>query len=165
MQETDRSKKAMLIAGVGLLQILLLGGAFLLGVFVTRTSIQTNPNQPAGVIAPQSGNAQQPAEPQPGQSDRQQQNILPGLSAPPQMIGHLVHISADTLELVRPQQPQPILVDAETTIETLEGEALTPADLQRDMILAVYGHPLPDSQQFLAERIVILPPPGTPPAN
>jgi hypothetical protein len=134
-----------IILGAVILMVVLLVGAFSVGVYIgrhgwTSESLQFQPEGPGG----QPGNI--PDVPQ-GPSDR------------PNIIGRVRALSPLGLQLATQDGPRTVEVNQDTRVTDVDGFPLTLVDLRLGDLLAIYGDFTPgDGQRLLAERILRLPP-------
>lgn len=75
------------------------------------------------------------------------------------MIGRLRNVSLEALEVAADQGPRPVLLDENTTYEDCDGNSLTLRDLQRGMVIAIYGVFADDGRNLIAGQVIVLPPP------
>jgi len=130
-------------------------------------------NQPPGQVpgnpgqAPGSGAGQIPGGQPPNQGPSSQgplpnapQALPSGLDTPPRLIGRLIAISPDGLDLATPDGPRPVLLTADTVIEDGEGGALALSDLAPGDVVGIYGELSGGGagRTLTATRVVILPP-------
>ncbi len=152
------ARRWQLIAGGVVLALMLNAATFSLGMYVgehgwTREGLRYKPG-PQGVpganLLPDVG---------PG-AGLQLQGGQPGLLAPqPDLIGRLLLIAADSLELATPAGPRLVRVDGETAVQDERGQPLALGDLHVGDVLAVFGEAIPGGErQFHATRLVRLPP-------
>jgi hypothetical protein len=163
---TMKGKRAWVIGGVVLLELMLLVAVFALGVYFGRYG----PTREGLVYAGPGGARAQPAQQQQRQEGRpegqQQQQVQPGglpqlppgLTEPPQLIGRVRNISPEGLNLATADGPRPVLFDEETTCRDYQGVELGLQRLRQGMVIAVYGERSPDGRNLIASEIVILPP-------
>ncbi len=152
----EKKRRTRLIGGVVLLQVVMLLAVFWLGVYSERHIMSMNdqgPNQPGGQV---NGAPGQPPNPQ--QAPVAQQ-LPPGLTEPPQVIGHLARIDPGGFDVLTERGPRPILIDEETLFRDHEGNAIALGDLQQGYLLAIYGNPASGQQALISTEVVLLPPP------
>ncbi|MGD8553898.1 MAG: hypothetical protein PVJ07_00390 [Anaerolineales bacterium] len=142
-----------IIIGAVILMLMLLAGAFSLGVHIgkhgwTREGLryQPGPGDPGA-----QGPGQVPGnQPFPGQAGEE-----------PDLVGRIRRLSADGIELATPQGPRMVEWGAEVIVEDRQGARLAPRDLKRDDIVAIFGEFIPgDGGRLVAHYIVRLPPPS-----
>ncbi|MGD2252139.1 MAG: hypothetical protein PVF70_04405 [Anaerolineales bacterium] len=150
-----------IIIGAVILMLMLLVGAFSLGVYIgehgwTRQGLRYQPGPgDAQVQAPGPPPNQGPAQVPGNQS-------FPGqVGDEPDLVGRIRRLSPDGIELATPQGPRMIEWGAEVIVEDRQGVRLTPRDLKRDDIVAIFGEFIPgDGGRLVAHLIVRLPPPS-----
>nr|MBN1228641.1 hypothetical protein [Anaerolineae bacterium] len=151
-----RVKKGWVIAGILVMQLMLLAAAFSLGVYLERYGLTEEglayQRSPANFNhSPQAGGQ---ATPRPGQG----QSLPPGLSVPPQIIGHILQIQPGQLEIASPQGPRTITINEDTIYRDYQDTRLAYRDLKPRDAIAVYGHLEDAGRVFIATEIVVLPP-------
>ena len=146
-----------------MLNALLIIAVFSLGVYVGHYGLSRE-----GLVY--TGGAVRPVAPQPVQPIRPGQpgNILPEegrqprlplsciADERPQLAGRLLNISEGALEVAIEQGPRPVLIDAQTVYEDCDGSALSLDELQRGMVIAVYGVLGEDGRNLIAKRVIVL---------
>jgi hypothetical protein len=146
----------LIVTGAVVLVLMLLIGAFSLGVYIGRhglspEGLRYQPAQPAvpAPVGPGGGPAELPQ----------------GLPAgPPDATGRIRGRSAQGIELATQDGPRLVEVDQNTQVMDMQGTSLTLADLQRGDIVAVYGRiATGDGRRLIATLIMRLPP--SPPAQ
>jgi hypothetical protein len=160
------AEKRLSICGAILLGLILLVAVFSLGVYVGRYGLNreglsyAGGGQPGGQM-PAQGVPQQPGQmPGPQQAvPNAPQPLPPGLDSPPQLIGRIIHISPDGLDLAAQDGLRPVQLTRETVFEDSEGNALALRDLARGNVVGVYGELSGEGagRTFTAARIVVLP--------
>jgi hypothetical protein len=87
------------------------------------------------------------------------QPLPPGLDSPPQLVGRIVHIAPDGLDLATQNGLRPVQLTRETAFEDSEGSALALRDLARGDVVGVYGELTGEGagRTFTAARVVVLP--------
>jgi hypothetical protein len=164
-----KENKGFAICGAILLGVMLLAAAFSLGIYVGRYGLTREGLSYAGPGGGMPGGPmQQPqgGQPLPGQGAPQgrgpqaPQPLPPGLDSPPQLIGRILTISPDGLDLATQDGPRPILLTEDTILEDHEGNELTLADLAREDVVGVFGELSGGGagRTLTATRIVVLPP-------
>jgi hypothetical protein len=164
---TMKGKRAWVIGGVVLLELMLLVAVFALGVYFGRYG----PTREGLVYAGPGGARARPAQQQQRQEERpegQQRQVQPGglpqlppgLTEPPQLIGRVRNISPERLDLATADGPRPVLIDEQTTCRDYQGIKLNLRRLRQGMVVAVYGERSPDGRSLIASEIVVLPPSG-----
>lgn len=151
---TEQPKQPWLVAAAIGLQLVLLAAAFTLGITVGRNSI----DRWAVNSADDFRGPGHPGDSLPSGVRPDEQPLPPGLEEAPQLIGRIVRISPDALELAAPRGPRTVLTDAATIYETFDSDVLSAADVHPDMIVAIYGPLDPPSGDLVASRVVVLPP-------
>jgi hypothetical protein len=148
-----------IVVGSVILLLMLLAGAFSLGVYVgehgwTRRGLTYQPDPGA---VPQGA----PGQPQ-GQAPGQGQ--LPGQDgARPAVIGRILDISSEGLELATQEGRRRVELHDQTVYLELNGPTLQLTDLAVADIVAIYGEMIAgDGGRLLAQVVVRLPP--NPPA-
>ncbi len=156
-----KGKRAWVIGGVVLLELMLLVAVFALGVYFGRYGL----TREGLVYAGPGGARAQPAQQQQGPKGQQPQvqpgglpQLPPGLTEPPQLIGRVRNISPEGLNLATADGPRPVLFDEQTTCRDYQGVELGLERLRQGMVVAVYGERSPDGRNLIASEIVILPP-------
>lgn len=135
------------IIGAVMLLLIMLTGAFSLGVYIGRhglsqEGLRYQPAQPGGMPEPQS-------------ADRPH-NLPPG---DPDLIGLIRDISPQGIQLTTQEGPRLLETDDATRVLDTEGRLLKLADLRLGDIVAVFGDFTPgDGRHLLATHIVRLPP-------
>jgi hypothetical protein len=165
-----RGNKGFSVCGAILLGVMLLVAVFSLGIYVGRYGLTREGLSYAGPGGGMPGGPmQQPqgGQPRPGPQDtgpQAPQPLPPGLDSPPQLIGRIINISPDGLDLATPDGPRPVLFTEETVFEDHEGGVLTVSDLTREAVVGVYGELSGGGagRTFTATRIVVLPLPPEP---
>jgi hypothetical protein len=141
----------LIVTGAVVLVLMLLIGAFSLGVYVGRHGLS-----PEGLRY----QTVQPAAPALGEPGGGPAELPQGLPAgPPDGTGRIRGRSAAGIELATQEGPRLVEVDQSTQVTDMQGTSLTLADLQRGDIVAVYGRiAFGDGQRLIATLIVRLPP-------
>jgi hypothetical protein len=138
-----------IVIGSVILLLLLLVGAFSLGVYVGEHGLTRRglTYQPAPGAVPQGG----PAQPQ-GQA--------PGQDAGrPALVGRILNASPDGLELATQDGRRRVELHDRTVYMELNGPALQLSDLANWDIVAIYGEMIAgDGGRLLAQVVVRLPP-------
>ncbi len=163
-------KRGWIIAGVALLQVMLLVAAFSVGVYIARHGLTRGGlsyqgpgamGQPQRAMPglPQQGGLTGGPNVQPG--DPNQAPLAPGqlpfgLTEPPQVLGRLLNISPMSLEVATPEGPRIVAIGDQTNYADQEGQVLTLADLRQGMIVAVYGILDDGGHSLLAMRVIVL---------
>lgn len=134
-----------LIVGAVVLMLALLAGAFSVGVYVGRYGLT------AQGLRLQPSDANRPVNHQPG-----------GPGAEPALIGRLLRIQPDGLNLATQQGRRFVAVDDGTVWIDNQGRPLDPLSLQPGDMIAIFGQFENGGDRLLAERVVRLPaqPPG-----
>ena len=162
-----KENKGFSICGAILLGVMLLVAVFSLGVYVGRYGLTREALSyagPGGGPAPaqRPPDGQRPAQDAPQQPGQQPgaQGLPPGLDSPPQVIGRIINITPDGLDIATPDGPRPVMLTEDTIIEDHEGNELTLSDLTREDVVGVFGELTGGGagRIFTATRIVILPP-------
>ena len=146
--------------GAAVLVLMLLAGAFSLGVYIGRHGLSREglrlqgpgAAQP-GPLAPQGPGAGQPGALGP-------QGDIPAFGAEqPQVVGRVRAVSSESLELATQQGPRLVSLSPETRLEDAQGARLEWTDLRPGAIAAVFGEFSAEGggRQLLAERVVLLP--------
>jgi len=136
-----------IIIGAVMLLLIMLTGAFSLGVYIGRhglsqEGLRYQPDQPGGMPEPQS-------------ADRP--HNLP--SGDPDLIGLIRTLSPQGIQLATQEGPRLVEVDDATHVQDTEGRSLKLPDLRLGDIVAVFGDFTPgDGRRLLATHVVRLPP-------
>lgn len=163
-----KNSRYFAICGAVLLGLMLLVATFSLGVYVGRYGLTREGLVYAGPGAQPMGGGgagQQPPGSQlrspggPGQAQPGVAPLPPGLNSPPQLIGHIIGLSPEAIDLATPNGPRSALLTSETVVEDYEGNTRSLQELTRDQAVGVYGEFSGNGGRVLtATRIVILPP-------
>lgn len=140
-----------IVLGAVILLLMLLVGAFSLGVYVgehgwTRQGLSYQPGaQPVG-----------PGQ-VPGQGLVPGQGQLPGQG--PALIGRILQISPQALELATPEGRRRVELHDGTVFREQEGAELQLSELERGDVVAIFGEMIAgDGGRLLAQVVVRLPP-------
>jgi hypothetical protein len=157
-----QTKYVWIAGGAILLMIMLLAAAFSLGVYLERYGLTGDglAYQRPAVGAPGGpANPDNPGQPPDGQRPQAGNQLPPGLSEPPQLIGRLVRISPQVLELATQQGRRLITVNEDTFYRDHTDNTLELRELEIEQIVAVYGTFEQAGRELIADEIVVLPPP------
>lgn len=129
-----------LIVGAVVLMLALLAGAFSIGVYVGRYGLTGE-----GLRL------------QPSDANRPMGNQPAGPGIEPALIGRLLRIQPDGLNLATQQGRRFVAVDAGTEWTDHQGTSLDPQSLQPGDLIAIFGQFENGGDRLLAERVVRLP--------
>jgi hypothetical protein len=130
-----------IVVGAVVLMLALLAGAFSVGVYVGRYGLTA-----------------QGLRLQPSDANRPAGNLPPGQGGEPTLIGRLVQIREDGLDLATQQGRRFVSVSPQTEWIDPQGQPIDPESLQEGTILAIFGQFEEGGNRLLADRIVRLPP-------
>lgn len=138
------TNRKLIIAGGVVLILVLLIGAFSLGVYIGRYGVTTE------------GLHYQAAIPQIDRSRLTRPEGIPEVE--PDIVGMIRASSRDGIQIATKQGPKWIEIDANTSVLEISGEELHVKDLRRSDLIAVFGElTIDDGSTLLATYIVRLP--------
>lgn len=156
---TSRARKVLIGAGAALLILVMVLGAFSLGVYVGNRGLLAGTLQDYGA---RRGPGQQPPQPPAGSGQwtpqspaGPQQELPPGR---PALVGRLGAITNEGLFIQTPQGPRLVQVDEDTKVQDQQGRELSLDDLQQGMQVAIFGNFSSDGRRLIAETVVIVAP-------